>query len=118
MIRRPPRSTRTDTLFPYTTLFRSRYSISFTGAAGLPITKLPAAVWVTVRVQSPACGAGAAAPASITTPISASNRVMNALSVLVENGGAVRRRDPGGARFEYRLQLGRASCRARVCQYV
>src|SRR3546814_14751964 len=26
MIRRPPRSTRTDTLFPYTTLFRSRIS--------------------------------------------------------------------------------------------
>src|SRR3546814_14234014 len=25
MIRRPPRSTRTDTLFPYTTLFRYRY---------------------------------------------------------------------------------------------
>src|SRR3546814_4205071 len=24
MIRRPPRSTRTDTLFPYTTLFRAR----------------------------------------------------------------------------------------------
>src|SRR3546814_6084211 len=27
MIRRPPRSTRTDTLFPYTTLFRSRRQI-------------------------------------------------------------------------------------------
>src|SRR3546814_10628066 len=26
MIRRPPRSTRTDTLFPYTTLFRSLWS--------------------------------------------------------------------------------------------
>src|SRR3546814_19821145 len=26
MFRRPPRSTRTDTLFPYTTLFRSFYS--------------------------------------------------------------------------------------------
>src|SRR3546814_3587064 len=26
MIRRPPRSTRTDTLFPYTTLFRSQRS--------------------------------------------------------------------------------------------
>src|SRR3546814_2684655 len=26
MLRRPPRSTRTDTLFPYTTLFRSSYS--------------------------------------------------------------------------------------------
>src|SRR3546814_1052830 len=25
MIRRPPRSTRTDTRFPYTTLFRSRF---------------------------------------------------------------------------------------------
>src|SRR3546814_19347619 len=28
MIRRPPRSTRTDTLFPYTTLFRSAASVS------------------------------------------------------------------------------------------
>src|SRR3546814_1031511 len=28
MIRRPPRSTRTDTLFPYTTLFRSPPPIS------------------------------------------------------------------------------------------
>src|SRR3546814_13483133 len=27
MIRRPPRSTRTDTLFPYTTLFRSRREV-------------------------------------------------------------------------------------------
>src|SRR3546814_20051637 len=27
MIRRPPRSTRTDTLFPYTTLFRSQRGI-------------------------------------------------------------------------------------------
>src|SRR3546814_14740664 len=26
MLRRPPRSTRTDTLFPYTTLFRSPFS--------------------------------------------------------------------------------------------
>src|SRR3546814_167656 len=29
MIRRPPRSTRTDTLFPYTTLFRSIYLLCF-----------------------------------------------------------------------------------------
>src|SRR3546814_12998785 len=27
MIRRPPRSTRTDTLFPYTTLFRSTWNL-------------------------------------------------------------------------------------------
>src|SRR3546814_11229380 len=31
MIRRPPRSTRTDTLFPYTTLFRSQRFYSLTG---------------------------------------------------------------------------------------
>src|SRR3546814_7428426 len=37
MIRRPPRSTRTDTLFPYTTLFRSDdyvHRIGRTGRAG------------------------------------------------------------------------------------
>src|SRR3546814_13656621 len=36
MIRRPPRSTRTDTLFPYTTLFRSGVSIQRSGARGEP----------------------------------------------------------------------------------
>src|SRR3546814_3612322 len=34
MIRRPPRSTRTDTLFPYTTLFRSQDVIELLG--GMP----------------------------------------------------------------------------------
>src|SRR3546814_12220359 len=34
MRRRPPRSTRTDTLFPYTTLFRSRAKIRRSDAAG------------------------------------------------------------------------------------
>src|SRR3546814_1081783 len=34
MIRRPPRSTRTDTLFPYTTLFRSLGLIAF-GTGGI-----------------------------------------------------------------------------------
>src|SRR3546814_3643805 len=43
MLRRPPRSTRTDTLFPYTTLFRSRHQAGHfrrgrqgVGAAGDP----------------------------------------------------------------------------------
>src|SRR3546814_2354089 len=40
MIRRPPRSTRTDTLFPYTTLFRSHDA----------------------RATSPRCRAAAAGP--------------------------------------------------------
>src|SRR3546814_6893747 len=34
MIRRPPRSTRTDTLFPYTTLFRSTNNVSGSTLAG------------------------------------------------------------------------------------
>src|SRR3546814_9609404 len=34
MIRRPPRSTRTDTLFPYTTLFRSA---EYSGYAAGPV---------------------------------------------------------------------------------
>src|SRR3546814_3887131 len=33
MIRRPPRSTRTDTLFPYTTLFRSGKTVPATDSA-------------------------------------------------------------------------------------
>src|SRR3546814_20822984 len=33
MIRRPPRSTRTDTLFPYTTLFRSLLGVEDAGRA-------------------------------------------------------------------------------------
>src|SRR3546814_16320918 len=36
MIRRPPRSTRTDTLFPYTTLFRSKLYGATGDASGKP----------------------------------------------------------------------------------
>src|SRR3546814_10597831 len=36
MIRRPPRSTRTDTLFPYTTLFRARV---LTRGVGHPVLR-------------------------------------------------------------------------------
>src|SRR3546814_4475988 len=42
MIRRPPRSTRTDTLFPYTTLFRSRE----------PPAPTPLSEWAMPAVQS------------------------------------------------------------------
>src|SRR3546814_5133423 len=36
MIRRPPRSTRTDTLFPYTTLFRSPWRFQQSSGLVLP----------------------------------------------------------------------------------
>src|SRR3546814_14630484 len=40
MIRRPPRSTRTDTLFPYTTLFRSGELVEGDDAVGLRVVDL------------------------------------------------------------------------------
>src|SRR3546814_18355755 len=41
MLRRPPRSTRTDTLFPYTTLFRSWFQFSNqpTRQGGIVVTR-------------------------------------------------------------------------------
>src|SRR3546814_20605109 len=47
MLRRPPRSTRTDTLFPYTTLFRS--IVSFTGVRSGSLPSLIAAMSTTSR---------------------------------------------------------------------
>src|SRR3546814_1755591 len=43
MLRRPPRSTRTDTLFPYTTLFRSLFvAVAGSGAEGfVPASRVP-----------------------------------------------------------------------------
>src|SRR3546814_8358553 len=43
MIRRPPRSTRTDTLFPYTTLFRSISSSSLKISSGTVMPTLAVA---------------------------------------------------------------------------
>src|SRR3546814_1344248 len=60
MIRRPPRSTRTDTLFPYTTLFRS---VSFSNK------------WVRLRVNTVRSAVEAAAdPYNVgAPPVSAAN---------------------------------------------
>src|SRR3546814_12512479 len=53
MIRRPPRSTRTDTLFPYTTLFRSIDEVVVTLTEGeLGWAALPASIGA--PVQDPA----------------------------------------------------------------
>src|SRR3546814_5267656 len=51
MIRRPPRSTRTDTLFPYTTLFRSLLTAAVDGRR-LTLTAAPsfAAKWLVPRL--------------------------------------------------------------------
>src|SRR3546814_14060965 len=51
MVRRPPRSTRTDTLFPYTTLFRSHDAAG--DAADARTRHLPSAVHSSAAVVDP-----------------------------------------------------------------
>src|SRR3546814_3578748 len=59
MRRRPPRSTRTDTLFPYTTLFRSRsQAMSFeTSSDTAPISTAPLGLPLLAYIQEDPLGA-------------------------------------------------------------
>src|SRR3546814_11416442 len=71
MIRRPPRSTRTDTLFPYTTLFRSAASQDrHTAFLNGPVDRQTVAL---DRIMAPASPyilqAGAVIPAAMITGI-------------------------------------------------
>src|SRR3546814_14740616 len=108
MIRRPPRSTRTDTLFPYTTLFRSAACELVHAPLRRPRRAEAAGVLVMVRVL--VTGANGFAGTAICRH-------------LMERGwavrGAVRRAEavvPAGATKV--VEIGRASCGERVCQYV
>src|SRR3546814_16331434 len=106
MIRRPPRSTRTDTLFPYTTLFRSLHG-GREDPRRVPAGKRPSGDRdrgdagdhaVGGRLRGPRGGAG------------------------LHSGAASPLRRPGrragagddGAGNRYGLQIGRAACRGRV----
>src|SRR3546814_1609338 len=67
MIRRPPRSTRTDTLFPYTTLFRSARRQAPGRLAGVldrfpldPADHPGADAQLQSRLRLPRCAAGSA----------------------------------------------------------
>src|SRR3546814_8720854 len=75
MIQRPPRSTRTDTLLPYTTLFRSHCRPA--SPVGLLLTECPgyihqsAAGWsslVARRAHNPKVAGSNPAPATIEKP--------------------------------------------------
>src|SRR3546814_11791804 len=105
MIRRPPRSTRTDTLFPYTPLFRSRgrYACRMShrlarivSILGHPLVSLPVAALLLTANQ----GAGPAR-----------------LSALVLGLGAIALGVMGYSRWQVRRQqIGRAACREGVWQ--
>src|SRR3546814_16465719 len=103
MIRRPPRSTRTDTLFPYTTLFRSTEARDFAAAWCLPMAVL--AFINIVDVEDGFWGGGSKLLVLLAATWQA----------LWLSAAATRRL--ARLRVE-RDQIGRASCRERVCQYV
>src|SRR3546814_18519538 len=109
MIRRPPRSTRTDTLFPYTTLFRSdrrrwRTMPWMVLLFGLLIVPLGVVSVSFIIVQPPLIGALCtlcilqAAVTVILVPYSIDELLATCQYLLRE--------------------IGRASCRERGCQYV
>src|SRR3546814_14197802 len=90
MIRRPPRSTRTDTLFPYTTLFRSEFSAR-KSHAGEPPIESPGA-----SEKGPSGGTGAAHSGvrRLNGPGSMDRRGDADLAVADELPGQVRSEEP------------------------
>src|SRR3546814_11602347 len=99
MIRRPPRSTRTDTLFPYTTLFRSQAFLLLEGGNGLLRARAEYTVGRHLHVRL----------------VQGDLERLDAVAPHERLGQTQQRR--GGRRGDDR-QIGRASCRERVCQYV
>src|SRR3546814_9401578 len=71
MIRRPPRSTRTDTLFPYTTLFRSKFLFLFLIAMSLMFLIFSLLVCFTPAVSRIAAGIGERSAAAVSQQRSA-----------------------------------------------
>src|SRR3546814_15359589 len=108
MIRRPPRSTRTDTLFPYTTLFRSEVERREAADGGAIIAEMVAAG-----------GEGDFAAQVRGGDLEAQIAVMlghHAVHLVDEDDVGLDRRE---ARFDELLeQIGSASCRGGVWQYV
>src|SRR3546814_16201616 len=73
MIRRPPRSTRTDTLFPYTTLFRSSSCaiVHHPNAAAQAAAMLPERMRVQTHLRSPGDQSRAGRPTAVRAALEA-----------------------------------------------
>src|SRR3546814_17319697 len=117
ILRRPPRSTRTDTLFPYTTLFRSRFARNGQKCSGrtaallrrfLIHRRLHALVERLAR-RADALGIGRGRPIAV--------RCDHQLALRIDEDALPEDALRGHAAVVVG-QIGRASCRARVCQYV
>src|SRR3546814_15419953 len=133
MIRRPPRSTRPDTLVPYTTLFRSgrgaraeRFDVAaeareiLTEGEGLAARR-PDAVVAIVIGEGEADQRGrplADCIAQIAPGDQGIALVAEIIDALVERHIVEVETVAPERRHELGQQIGRASCRERVCQYV
>src|SRR3546814_14735802 len=122
MIRRPPRSTRTDTLFPYTTLFRSLVAGQLQAARRLlPDVAAP-------RLAELLAGSSSGESTGFDPDIWLGMCTQASEHALLELQAA---REREGQRLAEMMlacatevgeiveqEIGRASCRARQCQYV
>src|SRR3546814_13782279 len=113
MIRRPPRSTRTDTLFPYTTLFRSA-RLAHAGSAGDDVVgALLDAAETFVHLLDQPVGETRGARVLVDAVDAVLGKADHVASVVDGLDGTTLGCRPPGA-----LELGRESCRERVCQDV
>src|SRR3546814_13085988 len=113
MIRRPPRSTRTDTLFPYTTLFRS-LAPEFLGHALSKFLREQDDVVATLAQRRYGDDVERQAVEQVLTKL-AGTRHRRKIEV-----GGTDQTNIALDRFtgtDSPEQIGRASCRERVCQY-
>src|SRR3546814_14139578 len=124
MIRRPPRSTRTDTLFPYTTLFRSRRVDELPLCVGLfREGRLTEDSMAMIASKAPGGRDGELADLA---PKLLNSQLRRILAHLPENKPGEKPAPQRQARFGYRpdgwweshTQIGRAADRERVCKYV
>src|SRR3546814_20757320 len=107
MILRPPRSKRTDTLFPYTTLFRSGVNLSLEALVAAA-AKLPR-----IAIEAPATN-------SVIGRTTESQMLIGVYwgYVSMMEGLIARMKAEIGKPLTVVAKIGRASCRERVCQYV
>src|SRR3546814_15283899 len=95
MIRRPPRSTRTDTLFPYTTLFRSVGRRC--GAGSWPRVRPPARLEDLLALAGRRRSAAAGGLERLREPEAGGDRLAGAAPLFAVRPGNLRLWRPGGA---------------------